>query len=217
MQDNRIIMQWRAVGLAAVAASGACAALSACAGHAGAQPVHKTEAEPSEATDASAVVAEGARVADAMNGRENNSLESEPLDYRSATTNVAAEIGRASYYSSKFQGHRTASGERYDMRTMTAAHRTLPFGSYVRVSNLARTRSVIVRVNDRGPFVKGRVIDLSFAAATELGLQHAGSADVILEPLGRAFAQAEKPKTPERMMLRIAPHPRHHKKHAHHR
>lgn len=69
------------------------------------------------------------------------------------------------------------------MHALTAAHRTLPLGSYVRVSNLSRTKSVVVRINDRGPFVKTRVIDLSFAAASVLGLQHAGRARVVLEPV----------------------------------
>jgi rare lipoprotein A len=101
------------------------------------------------------------------------------------------------------------------MHAFTAAHRTLPLGSYVRVSNLAKTRSVVVRINDRGPFTKGRMIDVSFAAAVELGLQRSGSAQVILEPVDRPIALASTSRAPERIMLRIAPHPRHHKKHAH--
>ena len=78
--------------------------------------------------------------------------------------------GSASYYAAKFDGRRTASGERFDNAAMTAAHRTLPFGTLVRVTNLANGRSVIVRINDRGPFTAGRMIDLSRAAANELGL-----------------------------------------------
>ncbi len=80
------------------------------------------------------------------------------------------ERGLASWYGRKFHGRPTSSGEVYDMYAMTAAHRTLPLPSYVRVSNPANGRSVIVRVNDRGPFVKGRVIDLSYTAALKLGL-----------------------------------------------
>lgn len=79
--------------------------------------------------------------------------------------------GVASYYAHQFHGRRTASGERYDMHAMTAAHRTLPLPSYARVTNPANGRSVIVRVNDRGPFVKGRIVDLSHAAARKLGVQ----------------------------------------------
>lgn len=206
MQDNGIITQWRAAGMAAIAASGACATLTGCAAHPGA---------PSKEANASPVLTEGADIADSMNGHESNTLDAEPLDYHSARTNVAPQIGWASYYSSKFQGRRTASGERYDMHAFTAAHRTLPLGAYVRVSNLAKTRSVVVRINDRGPFVKGRMIDLSFAAAIELGLQRAGSAQVVLERVDQPVALASASGTPARIMLRIAPHPRHHRKRVH--
>lgn len=88
--------------------------------------------------------------------------------------------GSASYYAAKFDGRRTASGERFDNDDFTAAHRTLPFGSRVRVTNLASGRSVVVRINDRGPFTRGRMIDVSRAAADELGLVARGHADVEL-------------------------------------
>ena len=80
-----------------------------------------------------------------------------------------SEQGLASWYGRKFHGRRTASGELYNMYAMSAAHRTLPLPSYVRVSNPANGRTVIVRVNDRGPFIKGRIIDLSYTAALKLG------------------------------------------------
>jgi rare lipoprotein A len=89
--------------------------------------------------------------------------------------------GIASWYGRQFQGNRTASGERYDMFAMTAAHPTLPIPSYVRVTNTRDGRSVIVRINDRGPFLRDRVIDLSYAAATRLGLASAGSGEVEVE------------------------------------
>jgi rare lipoprotein A len=89
--------------------------------------------------------------------------------------------GYASYYASKFEGRPTASGERYKGTELTAAHRSLPFGSRVRVINPANGRSVTVRINDRGPFSHGRVIDVSRAAALELGLIARGSVDVDLE------------------------------------
>lgn len=92
--------------------------------------------------------------------------------------------GLASYYADKYQGHKTASGERFDTARLTAAHRTLPFGTKVRVTNLDNGRSVVVRVNDRGPFVSGRVIDLSPAAAKQLDMLRAGVARVKLEVLG---------------------------------
>jgi rare lipoprotein A len=89
--------------------------------------------------------------------------------------------GVASWYGRQFQGNRTAGGERYDMFAMTAAHPTLPIPSYARVTNVRDGRSVIVRINDRGPFVRDRVIDLSYAAATRLGLASAGSGEVQIE------------------------------------
>lgn len=88
--------------------------------------------------------------------------------------------GSASYYAAKFEGRRTASGERFDNDAMTAAHRTLPFGSLVRVTNPANGRSVVVRINDRGPFTRGRMIDVSRAAADELGMVARGHATVEL-------------------------------------
>ena len=88
--------------------------------------------------------------------------------------------GSASYYAAQFHGRRTASGERFDNGDMTAAHRTLPFGSLVRVTNPANGRSVVVRINDRGPFTRGRLIDVSRAAADELGMVARGHANVEL-------------------------------------
>lgn len=81
-----------------------------------------------------------------------------------------SQRGLASWYGRKFHGRRTANGEVYDMYAMSAAHATLPLPSYARVSNPANGRSVVVRVNDRGPFIKGRIIDLSYAAALKLGV-----------------------------------------------
>lgn len=88
------------------------------------------------------------------------------------------EKGAASYYADKFNGRRTASGERFSNSDMTAAHRTLPFGTQLTVHNPANGKKVIVRVNDRGPFIRGRVIDVSKAAARELGLIGPGVAPV---------------------------------------
>lgn len=87
----------------------------------------------------------------------------------------------ASYYADKFQGRPTASGERFDNGKLTAAHRALPFGSRVRVTNLTNGRSVTVRINDRGPFIKGRVIDLSLAAARRIDMVRAGVVAVRVE------------------------------------
>jgi rare lipoprotein A len=96
------------------------------------------------------------------------------------------ETGVASWYGTKFHGKKTANGERYDMHAMSAAHKTLPLPTMVRVTNLKNGRSVVVRVNDRGPFVKDRIIDLSYAAARKLGYNDAGTAPVRVEVLGNS-------------------------------
>lgn len=95
-----------------------------------------------------------------------------------ATNALAIETGVASYYSDKFQGRKTASGERYDRNKLTAAHRTLPIGSQIEVVNLKNQNSVIVTINDRGPYAGKRALDLSYAAAKELGLITTGVAPV---------------------------------------
>ncbi len=89
--------------------------------------------------------------------------------------------GTASYYAGEFDGRKTANGETYDMNALTAAHRTLPFNTRVRVRNLNNNREVVVRINDRGPFKDNRVIDLSLGAATEIGMISSGTAPVELE------------------------------------
>ena len=88
------------------------------------------------------------------------------------------ETGIASWYGTKFHGRRTSSGEAYDMHAMTAAHKTLPIPVFVEVTNLDNDRRIIVKVNDRGPFHKGRIIDLSYAAASKLGVSKTGTAPV---------------------------------------
>ena len=88
------------------------------------------------------------------------------------------EVGKASYYADRFEGRRTASGAIYQHSNMTAAHRTLPFGTVVKVMNLKNKRDVIVTINDRGPFVRGRIIDLSRSAAQALGFVKEGIAEV---------------------------------------
>jgi rare lipoprotein A len=101
------------------------------------------------------------------------------------------ERGLASWYGTKFQGKRTSSGEPYDLYAMTAAHRTLPLPTYVEVTNLDNDRSVIVRVNDRGPFHDGRIIDLSYAAAHKLGILGNGT--------GRVEVRAIDPVAPDQV------------------
>ncbi|MEL0082777.1 MAG: septal ring lytic transglycosylase RlpA family protein [Gammaproteobacteria bacterium] len=102
------------------------------------------------------------------------------------------ERGHASWYGSAFHGNPTATGERYDMFAMTAAHKTLPLPSYARVRNLQNGRQVTVKVNDRGPFHAGRIIDLSYAAAVKLGIDQIGSApvEVVALPLSAGAVSA---------------------------
>ena len=107
----------------------------------------------------------------------------EPADEPAEGTGHSISGGVASYYADKFNGRRTASGEAFSNRAMTAAHRTLPFGSLLRVTNPANGKSVVVRVNDRGPFSAGRVLDLSKSAASSLGLVQRGSGRVELAVL----------------------------------
>lgn len=98
-----------------------------------------------------------------------------------AASGAAVEEGVASWYGTAHHGRRTASGEPFDMRAMTAAHPRHPFGTRVRVTDLATGAAVVVRINDRGPFARGRVIDLSHAAAASLGIVRAGTARVRVE------------------------------------
>jgi rare lipoprotein A len=101
------------------------------------------------------------------------------------------ETGKASWYGADFHGRPTSSGETYDMYKKTAAHKTLPLGAYVKVLNLKNNESTIVRINDRGPFIKGRIIDLSFSAAQEIHMAVPGLADVKVTVLGREIGEAQ--------------------------
>lgn len=98
-----------------------------------------------------------------------------------ATSPALAQCGSASWYGPGFHGRSTANGERFNQAAMTAAHRSLPFGSKVKVTNQKNGKSVVVRINDRGPFSKGRVLDLSKAAARTLGFVGAGHAKVCMD------------------------------------
>jgi peptidoglycan lytic transglycosylase len=99
------------------------------------------------------------------------------------------QVGTASWYGEDFEGKTTASGEDYEMYDMTAAHPTLPLGSYVRVTNLHNGRAVVVKVNDRGPIVEGRIIDLSYGAAQALQFQHRGLQKVRLDVVKKGTSQ----------------------------
>ncbi len=108
------------------------------------------------------------------------------------------QTGKASWYGRGFQGKRTATGERFDMNALTCAHRTLPLGSWLRVTNLMNHKSTLVRVNDRGPYEKNTIVDLSYAAAQKVGLL--GKAQVRVERV-----QPNDPDLAEALVPQIAP------------
>jgi rare lipoprotein A len=104
-----------------------------------------------------------------------------PADAMSMANNALVQRGVGSWYGPRFHGRKTASGETYDMHDFTAAHLTLPLGTVVRVTNELNGKSTLVRINDRGPYIDGRVIDLSFRAAKELSIVQHGTSDVAIE------------------------------------
>lgn len=148
---------------------------------------------PAVAQGANAPVAFGAASALPNAGDKSTSLaDAKPLDDGTPDISDFKQVGRASWYGGRFVGRRTASGERFNTHALTAAHKTLPLASYVRVTNMSNHKVVVVKINDRGPYVRGRVIDLSYAAAKVLGLQHVGTARVQIEGLSQEEARAER-------------------------
>jgi len=144
------------------------------------------------------------QVADATPRREPKSRYGNPASYvvrgkryyTKTSSKGYRERGVASWYGTKFHGHRTSSGESYDMYKMSAAHKTLPLPTYARVTNLRNSKSVIVKINDRGPFHDNRLIDLSYAAASRLGILGKGTGLVEVEaidPLSYAAAESPRP------------------------
>jgi rare lipoprotein A len=103
------------------------------------------------------------------------------------------QYGNASWYGKKFHGRPTASGEPFDMNKKSAAHKILPLGTYVKAVNLENNKQIVVRINDRGPFVKGRIIDFSYAAAKEIGLVGPGVVKVKIVALGREVGKIDSP------------------------
>jgi rare lipoprotein A len=179
--------------LRAVRAGGALLAavlLAACASNA-----HRIRPLPPQPVPPPPPTAEIARIPDAVPRPEARSAHGNPPFYDAlghryfvlATADGYLERGVASWYGPSFHGGNTSSGEAYDMYGMTAAHKTLPLPTYARVTNLANGRSVVVRINDRGPFVANRIIDLSYTAAAKLDMLRDGTAMVevrALEPGG---------------------------------
>jgi rare lipoprotein A len=119
----------------------------------------------------------------------SRSTQITPEIQKQAVKTKPYQVGTASWYGEYFDGKPTASGEDYDMYDMTAAHPTLPLGSYVRVTNLRNGRAVVVKVNDRGPIVEGRIIDLSYGAAQALQFQRRGLQKVRLDVVKRGTSQ----------------------------
>lgn len=106
------------------------------------------------------------------------------------------QTGYASWYGRKFHGRKTSNGETYNMYAMTAAHKTLPINTWVRVHNLENNRKIVVRINDRGPFVRGRIIDLSYTGAKRIGIVGPGTAKVKVTALGKATSYSKKTQQP---------------------
>ena len=166
--------------LAVALALGACAAPSGWSGGAAGSAADG----PGDRSLAARSVVEPVR--DLPKSRRGNMAEYTVFGKRYRTLETAAgyrERGVASWYGSKFHGRDTSSGEPFDMHAMTAAHRHLPLPTFVRVTDVASGRAVIVKVNDRGPFVDDRIVDLSYAAALRLGMLERGTADVVVEAL----------------------------------
>jgi len=115
--------------------------------------------------------------------------------------NGNTQFGMASWYGPSFHGKPSASGEPYDMWALTAAHRTLPFGTWVQVTNVETGKKVTVRINDRGPFIKGRIIDLSYGAARELAMIGEGTADVRLTIVSPPNASIPSIRAPSRFWV----------------
>ncbi len=145
-------------------------------------PVHAQQAAPAKAEPAPAAAAPAAAPAPA------------PAPATAPAAAGGAMDGLAAYYSNRLNGRRTASGEVFDQGKLTAAHQTLAYGTKVKVTNTKNNRSVVVRINDRGPTQPGRVIDLSRAAASKLGMMKAGLVPVKLEVVAEAPAKPAKKK-----------------------
>ena len=120
-------------------------------------------------------------VAEKTEKRTFTSEEGKIDTFHNPSNSIVSVTGFASFYADAFDGKMTANGEIYNMYELTAAHKTYPFNTMIRVVNLANNKTVIVRINDRGPFIAGRIIDLSLGAATQLGMDKTGVQEVRLE------------------------------------
>ncbi len=190
---------WLLIGTLCIAAG-----LTGCASS-GSRPSHSSHASHSGYHDIDAN-----SIPDPVPRHEPKSKYGNPKSYHvlgktyyvENTAEGFRERGQASWYGHPFHGRRTSSGETYDMYLMTAAHKTVPIPSYMRVTNLENGKSMIVRVNDRGPFHEGRVIDLSYAAAKKLGVHASGTAPVEIAVV--TPTQDNYPRQPARAPLMTA-------------
>ena len=141
----------------------------------------QTSFEPSTlSTNSSLISAKGSSKA----SQDNDDVLSHLTLVASNAVSKFKQSGSASWYGGKFHGRKTASGERFDMNSLTAAHPSLPFNTYLRVTSKGNGKSVVVKVNDRGPYHSNRMLDLSYAAAKQIGLVSRGIANVTIERVG---------------------------------
>lgn len=143
-------------------------------------PLSSTANTRDAGTEAVAMSSSAARATDKQEA-EDNSVLGRLSSVASNTVRKVQQSGIASWYGHQFNGRKTANGERFDMNAMTAAHRTLPLACFIRVTNKDNGKSVIVKVNDRGPYVGNRILDLSYAAAQQIGIVGKGMGNVTIE------------------------------------
>lgn len=154
-------------------------------------PTKSTAAKPSSTKSASKSTTAKSSSAKTTAAKTTPAKIEEKSEPAETTSTPKSETGEASYYASQHHGRKTASGEPYDEAKLTAAHRTLPFGTRVKVTNLDNGRSAIFRVNDRGPFIKGRIVDVSRRGAFELGFLQQGTCRVRVDIVGSQSAAVE--------------------------
>lgn len=149
--------------------------LAVCVGPAKGQPgYHRDQGKYDEPAAVPSKQKEAPQVPQVASSSKSAPAEPARERPRASTTQGAVEVGKISFYGAKFHGRRTASGERFDQNALTAAHPRHPFGTRLRVTNLSNGKSVVVRVNDRGPLTKNRILDVSRAAARQLEMIDAG-------------------------------------------
>ncbi len=158
------------------------------AAHAELMPSQSLTTSAQDSTLVSGALARDDAAQQATTARDSSTTTSDNSSVLDRLSSVASDTvrrfkqnGIASFYGHQFNGHKTANGERFDMNAMTAAHRSLPLSCYIRVTNKDNGKSVVVKVNDRGPYVGNRILDLSYGAAQKLGIVSKGTGNVTIE------------------------------------